>query len=119
MDVGCSHVPPSRYDHHGIPPRYAGGMNDNTYSGGYASRLIDGLDDLPFVMHNSGPQTTPRARSARPASYHDPHSAGHKAIPRSNTNEPPPSLVPMKSLIDHHPFPRDVQDEQVLRVFMP
>lgn len=96
-----SHVQTTRYDHQGYLPRFS-----------------DGLGDLPPVTHNSEPQTA-RARPTRPVSYHDPYSAGHRAIPRSNSNEPPPSLVPMNNLIAHHPFHRDAQDEQVLRVFMP
>jgi len=134
MDVssGCSHAPTSRYDHHGesfaIPPRYAGGANDNPYPAfreeissqpGYVLRHTDSLSNLPPVTYNASPPVIPKPRPTRPASYHDHYSAGHRAIPRSNTDEPPLSLVPMDNLIAHHPFPRDVQDEQVLRVFLP
>lgn len=131
MDVSSHHsrAPALRYDHHGdsfaIPPRYGGGKNDSAYSTfrediplrpGYVSRPTD---DLSPVTHNAGLPVTTKARLTCPSSYHDPNSSGHRAIPRSNTDEPPLSLVPMNNLIDHHPFPRDVQDEQVLRVFMP
>ncbi|KAF9653971.1 hypothetical protein BDM02DRAFT_3107157 [Thelephora ganbajun] len=127
-----SHLPTSRQDHHGdnfaIPPRYAGDVNDNTYPAfsedtssrpGYTSRPTDGTSNLLPVTYNAGPQIITKARQTRPSSNHDPYSAGHRAIPRSNTDEPPLSLVPMNNLIAHHPFPRGVQDEQVLRVFMP
>lgn len=125
---GCSHAPTSRYDHHGdtiaIPPRYTAGKNDNAYPPfredvpsrpGYVQRHTDGLINLPPVTHNPSP---PIIAKARPM-HHDPYSPGHRPIPRSNADEPPLSLVPMNNLIAHHPFPRDVQDEQVLRVFMP
>lgn len=113
-----SHVSTSCYDHHGdnfaTPPHYQGGTTDNAYL-----RLTDGLVNLPPITHNPSPQIIPKTRSTYPGPYHDTYSAGHRAIPRSNTDEPPISLVPMDNLIAHHPFPRDVQDEQVLRVFMP
>ena len=125
-----SHAPTSRHDHadsFAIPPRYTGGKNDGAYPTfredissrpGYVSRFTDGPNNLPSVIHNAGPPVTAKARPTHP-SYHDSYSIGHKAIPRSNPDEPPLSLVPMNNLIAHHPFPRDVQDEQVLRVFMP
>jgi len=119
----CRSHTTSRYDHRGdtfaIPPRYPSGTNDNAFPTfrentpslpGYVSRP-DGLGNLPPIVA--------QARPTRPSSYHDPHSARYRVTPRSNTDEPPLSLVPMDNLIAHHPFPRDVQDEQVLRVFMP
>ncbi|KAF9793209.1 hypothetical protein BJ322DRAFT_1016786 [Thelephora terrestris] len=116
-----SHAPTSQYDHLGDrfsnPPRYIGTIEDiGSHPIGYLPRLADGLGKLPSVTHNPGARIVSRTR---PAPYHDPHSTGHRAIPRANANEPPPSLVPMDNLIAHHPFPRDFQDEQVLRVFVP
>lgn len=130
ISFGYSHAPAPHYDHHGdslaFPPRYVGGgTSDKVYPGfredtpprpGYVPRLTDSPSNLPPVTHNAGP---PVITKTLPSSYHDPYSAGYRAIPRSNTDEPPLSLVPMNNLIAHHPFPRDVQDEQVLRVFMP
>jgi len=111
------HTVTSGYDHHGdnfaISPHYT----DNAYPSirediplrpSYVSRSPDGPGNLPSVQ----------ARQTRPLSYPDSHSPRHRTIPRSNTDDPPLSLVPMDNLIAHHPFPRDVQDEQVLRVFM-
>lgn len=127
-----SHAPTSRYDHHAdsfaIPPRYAGGKNDGAYLAfredissrpGYVSRFTDSPSNLPPVTHTVGPPVITKARPTRPSSHNESYSTGHRAIPRANTDEPPLSLVPMNNLIAHHPFPRDVQDEQVLRVFMP
>ena len=129
---GYSHPPTLRYDHHGdglaFPPRYPGGANDKGHPAlredvpsrpGYVPRVTNGLSNLPPVAHNAGPPVIAKPRTTRPASYHDAYSAGHRTIPRPNAEEPPLSLVPMNNLIAHHPFPRDVQDEQVLRVFMP
>jgi len=113
-----SHTLTSRYDSHGdtfaTPPRYADSAyptfrEDVSPRPGYVSRSADGLGSLPPIQ----------SRPTRPSSYPDPYSARHRPIPRSDTNSPPLSLVPMNNLIAHHPFPRDVQDEQVLRVFMP
>ena len=126
MDVpsGCSHTPVLRYDHIGdsfpLPPRLVGGATDKGLPAfredmpsrpSYVPRLSDSLSSLPPAITSTRP--------VRPSSYHDPYSAGHRAVSRSNTGEPPLSLVPMNNLIAHHPFPRDVQDEEVLRVFMP
>lgn len=125
LSSGCSHAPTSRYDHHGdnfaIPPRHAmAGVNDSTYPVAYMSRPTDVLADLPPVLNDFGPQIVSKTRQTRPSSYHDPYSAaGHRGTSRPDSEEPPLSLVPMNNLIAHHPFPRDVQDEQVLRVFMP
>lgn len=118
------YAPTPRRDHHGdtfaIPPRYtAGGTKDNVYPAGYVPRFTDDLGGLPPVSHNSGPRIISKTRPTRPTSYHDPFSAEHRATPRSNNDQPSLSLVPINNLVAHHPFPRDVQDEQVLRVFMP
>lgn len=121
---GCSHAPISRYDHNGDSfaiqaPRYPGDTTDIAYPLGDVPRLTDGLGSLPPIIHNPSPPLISKTRPTRPTSYHGTFSSGFRAIPRSNTDEPPLSLVPMNNLIAHHPFPRDVQDEQVLRVFMP
>jgi len=132
VSSGRSHAPTSRHDHHGdsfaIPPRYAGVKNDNVYPAfrddtsprpGYVLRPADELNNLPLVTHNVKSPAVIKGRPTRPASYHDPHPSRQRVIPRSNTEEPPLSLVPMDNLIAHHPFPRDVQDEEVLRALMP
>lgn len=113
-------TPPSRFDHHvqnfSIPPRYPGGMNDQA---GYVPGLRDGFGNLPSLNYNSGPQVVSRTRHTRPAPHHDSFPPGHGPIPRSSNEEPPISLVPMSNLIAPHPFPRNVQDEQALRAFVP
>ena len=127
VSSGRSDAPTPRHSHHGdtsaFLPHYGGDTTDNAYPPfredslsrpDYVPRPADDSGNLPPVTRNAA-----NARLMRPASYHDPYPVGRRAIPRSNSGEPPLSLVPMDNLIAHHPFPRDVQDEHALQVFMP
>ena len=128
VSSGRSDAPTPRHDHNrdtsAFLLRYGDSTTNNTYlpfrgdslsRPDYVPRPTDDLGNLQPVTRNAA-----NVRPMRPASYHDPYPVGRRAIPGSNSGERPLPLVPMDNpLVAHHPFPRDIQDEHVLRVFIP